>query len=525
MQPLNKRWIDAFFVAVLTVLLYVVAYPPYGYAEAIYLGLLPFIMWSYARPTLKRYAWVAFSVSWIVWALLIVWLAKVTIIGWIALSLILSFFGTIWLLLLYWLAGTLLAHPQSVLRLLGVLSLAACWAFLEWARMYVGTGFPWASLAASQWERPVVLQLASWTGFYGVSFVIVFFNLCIAGFLRQRFVLREKQGLSWELFLGFSVLAMLIFWFVKLSPSMRDREPLFSAALIQPYIPASLKWTQEQAIETLEVLEVYTYKATQELSPEVIIWPEAAPPAPINGDSFVGEWIESLAQELAVPIVTGSLSDEEGHWYNGIFVVDPEKGIQASYYAKRRRVPFGEYVPFRDYVWKFVDKIVPLPEDILASQEASLMDLSIHEKIYRLGGLICYEDVFARIARQEAMADVFIVVTNDSWFGEKAGAFQHAAESVLRAVENGRPFVRCGNGGWSGWIDERGNIREVLQDQYGSIYFRGYGLISVSREKSLKDVQTVYSKYGDWFAWVSLLVTIFGVIISFLTSRTKRERL
>ena len=94
-----------------------------------------------------------------------------------------------------------------------------------------------------------------------------------------------------------------------------------------------------------------------------------------------------------------------------------------------------------------------------------------------VGVLICYEDIFPALARENTLAgaDVLAVLTNNAWYGEGGAAYQHAAHSVLRAVENRRPVVRCGNGGWSGWIDEYGNIRDTLRDENGTIYFRGHG--------------------------------------------------
>ncbi|MEC8650399.1 MAG: hypothetical protein VXX82_05680, partial [Verrucomicrobiota bacterium] len=79
------------------------------------------------------------------------------------------------------------------------------------------------------------------------------------------------------------------------------------------------------------------------------------------------------------------------------------------------------------------------------------------------------------------------------------GASQHAAHSVLRAVENRRPVIRCGNGGWSGWIDEYGNIRETLTDADGSIYFRGGGTLTVSQYPDWERRKSHYTIKGDWF--------------------------
>ena len=93
------------------------------------------------------------------------------------------------------------------------------------------------------------------------------------------------------------------------------------------------------------------------------------------------------------------------------------------------------------------------------------------------GPLVCYEDMFPLRVRESvrAGADVLYVATNDAWYGTEGAAYFHAAHSVLRAVENRRPILRCGNAGWSGWIDAYGSIRGELSDEANSIYFKGSG--------------------------------------------------
>jgi apolipoprotein N-acyltransferase len=88
----------------------------------------------------------------------------------------------------------------------------------------------------------------------------------------------------------------------------------------------------------------------------------------------------------------------------------------------------------------------------------------------------------------------------------------------LRAVETRRPVLRCGNGGWSGWIDEFGNVRAVLKDRTGSIYFRGTETLSVYRDVRWTTQQSFYVRHGDWFVAVCAGLALFG----FLVIRTGR---
>jgi apolipoprotein N-acyltransferase len=104
-------------------------------------------------------------------------------------------------------------------------------------------------------------------------------------------------------------------------------------------------------------------------------------------------------------------------------------------------------------------------------------------------------------------------MTNNGWFGESGAAVQHAAHSVLRAVETRRPVLRVGNGGWSGWIDEFGYVRNTMTDDSGSIYFRGARVLNVSRDQRWIGRQSFYVEHGEWFVAVSALAAGFGWLL------------
>ena len=97
---------------------------------------------------------------------------------------------------------------------------------------------------------------------------------------------------------------------------------------------------------------------------------------------------------------------------------------------------------------------------------------------------------------------------------EEGGAEQHAAHSVLRAVENRRPVIRAGNGGWSGWIDAYGTVRDVLRDENGSIYFRGGGGYEVTHFEEWRRRQSFYTRKGDWFVGLAAGLAVIAVVSS-----------
>jgi apolipoprotein N-acyltransferase len=164
-----------------------------------------------------------------------------------------------------------------------------------------------------------------------------------------------------------------------------------------------------------------------------------------------------------------------------------------------------------------MDKIVPLGGSFVPGESVGLIPLQIGETRYQVGSLVCYEDVFPSLARKTARAgaNVFFVATNNAWYGEEGGAEQHAAHSVLRAVENRRPVMRVGNGGWSGWIDSYGTIREVLVDAAGSIYFRGGGTYTVFEFEEWERQQSYYTRHGDWFVGLSAMAAFLAAVLGF----------
>ena len=171
----------------LTSLLWVFSIPPFDFPEAAYIAFVPILLWLYTKPPPLIILLVALGTGWISWFFILIWLRHVTWFGTIALSGLLALFFMCWL----YLGSCILRHieKQNILtRALGFAGLAGAWVVLEWLRSWFLWGFPWAPLSISQWQRPVVLQIAAWTGAYGVSFLLIFFNLCIAQTIRQRFV-------------------------------------------------------------------------------------------------------------------------------------------------------------------------------------------------------------------------------------------------------------------------------------------------------------------------------------------------
>ncbi len=528
-------------VFVLTVALAVFAFPPFNAPEAAYAMLIPGTYWAYTRPRLKLFVLTLGAAQAVAWTLILGWLHHVTMGGLLLLGPFIGAWVGTWYLGAWWAIPRMLGQP-TLNRLLIMLGLAGLWVVIEWTRTWLLSGFPWMSLAASQWQRPSILQIAAYTGSYGISFVLVAANIGFAAYAHRLF--REQatgfNKRSQEFFLAlFLLLGCLCVHFQDAFGRLAYSEPLARVGFVQPYIPQAVKWDASKTSEIVGILEQTTREAALG-RPDVILWPEASTPWAIKGDASVQRFAERVSRDAKAPLLLGSIAIEnpgpQEQWLNGAFVVSPEFGLQTAYYGKRHLVPFGEYVPFRP-LFGWLKKFVPVGDDFTPGPDASPLIVSTRRDPIVFGPLVCYEDIFPDLARRSVLAgsEALVVVTNNAWYGEGAAAYQHAAHSVLRAVETRRPVLRCGNGGWSGWIDEFGAIRAVLtRDADGNIftqpqkaaentvYFRGAAVVEVTRDARWKTALTFYTRHGDWFVLVSAVLIALGVGVIVLAERAAR---
>jgi apolipoprotein N-acyltransferase len=526
----HSEWVATALVFVATVALAWLSFPPVPAPEFAYVLLVPGTLWAFRAPTLKRYLLTLGAAQVVAWVGLLFWLKEV---HWLALALLGPVTGLwvgVWYLAAWWAMPRFLGKILSV-RIAGMLGLAGLWVLIEWTRHWFLSGFPWLPLAASQWQRTLVLQIASYTGAYGISFMLVVFNIGFAAYAHRLFFERE-QGLrrrSPEFMVAMMVLVFMAFLPLREVFGQR-RELVAHVGLVQPYISQDVKWDPARAKSILETIEKQTLKAAA-ARPDVVFWPESVMPLLVNADPATRAWVEGLSRRVKLPILFGSDAVEaqkagEPLWFNAAFVVEPETGLQTDYYAKRHLVPFGEYVPFRSLLG-WLSKVVPVGEGDFVrgdlevehlngetgrGDRRDLLIVPTGHTPMRAGMLICYEDLFPALARDNAQlgAVAHVVLTNNAWFGEGGGAYQHAAHSVLRAVETRRPVLRCGNGGWSGWIDEYGNTRGVMKNAQGSVYYRGAKAFLVTRDMRWDGLQSLYVRYGDWFVGLSGALAVFG---------------
>ena len=446
---------------------------------------------------------------------LVGWIRHITFPGMLAATFLLSLYNLPWFLL----AAKLIPRAAKGgfrQRLGTMIGLSAFWVSIEWVRGQFTLGFPWCPLSVTQWERPAILQTLPWTGAWSVSFFLVFFNLTIASYLHHLLVRRRnRQGGAFssfcpDFYVGILLFALMVspfFLFRTGSNENAAEERTVRVGVCQPFL--TNKWESQSVALHKEILVRQT-RFLALTNPDLIVWPEASTPYPVNLDPL---WVEDLVRETGIPMLIGAVVREEGQAFNTISLVTPENGVSPEWYAKRILVPFGEYVPF-PFRWipglrKLVGPIGTFGEGEVPFN-FNVPKTGEDKDAFVVGSLICYEDIFPSLVRETVReeADFLFVCTNDAWFGREGCAEQHAAHSVLRAIENRRPVLRCGNAGWSGWIDQRGNQRQVLRDENGSIYFEGASTLELK-------IPGVYSLtpegHFDYFLWLCLVLSVWLV--------------
>lgn len=522
-------WASGWLAAALSAGFHLLAFPPFDFPETAYFFALPLLVWIFIlRPPRSQVLLVSSFAGWVSWIGLIHWLRHFTThlefpgavpLGWFlmfALAGGVACFWMGWFLAVSWLLPRL-REGSAGWRIGGLLGLAAGWVLLEWLRGWLLTGFPWLPLSASQWQRPLLLQVLPYTGAWAVSFLLIFFNLALL-FYGRSLLRRDKrpwwQRLSPELYVGLGLIFVAVFLGINAYAAGRNapKQPLFSAGLAQLYSPPQERYGAEDFRETLQALDdLSRYSAI--LGAEVVFWPESPIPVRANGSSGVDAWLADLAVRVERPLVIGLMAadpDNPDAVYNAAGVVEPGLPLDFSaVYAKRHLVPFGEYFPLVGSL-PFIGQLVPVESGFTAGEAPRSLSFTAGGRRWQVGPLICFEDAFPGLARATVREGVHVlyVATSSVWYGQSAMPEQHAAHSVLRAVETRRPVVRVGNGGWSGWIDEFGLIQGTIAGVDGNTYISQAASFPLSRTVLWAGRLTPYVRYGDWFVGLCALLSL-----------------
>jgi apolipoprotein N-acyltransferase len=548
-RPGNDAWLVSrkfiilkIFILIISAIAFASAFPPFNLSFFAWVAFLPLIFVVYRSKPLNAalygYLW-----GWIYGVFSLLWLREIEVPIPFFMASYVALYPALWTITIPFLYKRFLNPAEKRTRffwlkeIFFMASIAGWWCILEWIRSWFLSGFAWNFAAVTQWQNIPIIQMAEYTGIYGISFLLIFVNLALflsIGIIRSAI----NQGRYCRPAPFFCALVLVIIFviigaksltcFNKNSKNNDGATAKISIALIQANIP-QCRFPKPGIAEFALKQHIDLGRMAALLNPDIIAWPETAVPVSyLSGDNFGYQYrfdVYKLVSESNIPLIFGTLdydqdfskykNTEDIPEFNSVFMVDT-KGQIVDKYRKHHLVPFGEYTPLGKY-YPDLKRKLGMGRDLTPGKQFTIFEL---KKNVRAGTQICYEDIFPYLSRKLTLkgANLLMVFSNDAWYPTSSEPEQHMANSVFRAVENRRPMVRVGNNSCSCLILENGAIADsisvvsgddgiILKPELQSRAFAKFE-ITVAKNPSL----TFYSRYGDVFIFICSLV--FGLIFA-----------
>ena len=389
-----------------------------------------------------------------------------------------------------------------------VFAFAGLFVLSENAMEYMGDlTFSWGRLAHLASPLTPFLQSASLFGSLFLSLLILLVNGGIAMAVLHWKTPNARRAAA--LLAAGLMVANLTFGSLRMAVlSHQNEKNTFGVLLVQGNFGGGNKWlgSSDEMLNTY--LKLSQAGLQQHPDACLVIWPETAVVKNLTADTEITKQLEQFAAEHQITLVTGafSSSDDPKLEYNSAWVFTPD-GVCDRQYSKQVLVPMGEVIPFRSWF----ERLMPwlFTGDILLEECARGEGAVVNETpCGNLGTLICYESIVPHIVRQNTKqgADVLVMITNDSWFGDSAALQQHLSHAKLRAVENGCYLLRAANTGISAFVQPDGTVasRTAVNEQavlYGTA--------------ARADSRTLYSYTGDLIGPLAFvyLLTLHGILL------------
>ena len=377
------------------------------------------------------------------------------------------------------------------------------WVALELARAHLFTGYPWLLLGYALTDYPGIARFASWTGVYGLSFLLISFNVAWAWLWIERSAARAFPRIS-AAFLSVLLAGTLLLRFMATEETYPEDQQAF---LVQTNIPQEVAfspWTPEAQKPLFDRLKILTTDAVgRQDPPALVIWPEMPASFYFYDDGFTRPFMEGIAGQTNSFFLTGVVAFVPGsnraQPLNSNVLLDPSGKLLAQY-DKIHLVPFGEYIPWSQWLG-FAESLTAESGDFVSGSRYVVTEVLGG----RVSSIICYEAIFPELSRRfvQEGAEVLVNISNDGWFGSSGARYQHLLMARMRAIENARYLLRTTNTGITVVVRPDGQIAsEIPPDRPGVLEAR-WGFM---------DRRTFYSRYGDWFAYLACLVAALALI-------------
>jgi len=444
--------------------------------------------------------------------------------------------------------------------------LPALWVCLEYPRNWGQLAFPWSYLSASQWNNIRLIQIADITGTWGISFFIVLVNLSIAVFLKDfitwdirsekrkfPYLLFQKQEIK-KIVKKHSILIVivlclffliLVYGFVKSRPG-EYKGASINVAIVQPNIPQPLKFasyagSNAERQQIPAIIESMNFEVLGELkngAQHLVILPESAFTRPyFKYQKNLLNKLGNEAKRLSAGILVGAnreiFLDKNGNQttdrtkivrtnaYNSAWYFVPNGILHPTPYDKIQLVPFGENLPYFDMI-PGLQKMLALTGSFLKGEHHWLFPVPYknpdtgESSLFFFGTVICFESSFSWIFRTCAIhgADFMTIITNDAWYEDSAGAYQHFSLAIFRAIETRQWIVRCSNRGISCVISPKGRVvRASKLNEKTIVYAKIFP----------KKMKTVYQLSGDLFVKLLFASLAVGILLIFKNKLLRKK--
>lgn len=387
--------------------------------------------------------------------------------------------------------------------------LAFSYAVFEWTQTLFFTGVPWGRLSIGQVENSLILCSVAFFGSYFLSFAIVFVNSLIA------YAILNKRKLGYAAAASMFSVVLVLGIIGNLLTYTGGGEKV-KAAAIQGNMASQEKWSSNGMQIAADIYTRITEDAVAD-GAQIVVWPESVFPASVKNGVAV-RCVTSITSKHDIELFYGTLVYEENDNYNAMVYASGGEICYDNMYYKRHLVPFGEYVPYRDFirvVFPMLDQVSMLNSDTTAGTDSCLFDT----KYGKVGSLICFDTIYedASLDAVRDGAELIVIGTNDSWFFDSAAVYMHNAQARIRACETGRYVIRSANTGVSSIINARGEIID-MEDALVEGYVVG--------DIEMRDERTLYSMCGNIIVWISAAVCAYylcGCIYSGILTRREEK--
>ncbi len=494
-------------LAVLTGVLLTLSFPPFSLSFLAWFAWIP--LWVALERTHWQHGFRLGYITGLIYTLgTLNWIANNRGTNlWVAGS---SMAGTVLYLSLYFgLYGYLIARGGRILGRRVVWIAPVLYVGVEYLFSWGFMGFPWLSLAMTQYLFLPIQQLAELGGIYLISFWVMLINAAI-----YEIEFREWPGKTQlKAWIGLALFIAVSFGYGGLRMWMVDRlpSPTIKIGVIQSNVDPIGKWARDKKLQQVDNLLLKTDQS-RVAGARIIVWPETAVPAYLMYYPALFNRIQNYAIKHRISILTGSLHHErrgaELAIFNSAFFFTP--AAEVHIYHKQHLVPFAERLPLVDVFPQL--KILNFGQaNFTSGTKSSVFQMGQDGELVKMGTTICYESsdpvLFRRFVKNGAQ--VMSIITNDGWLGRSIGPYQHLAVARLRAIEHRIPIVRSAQTGISAYIRPDGVISHSIP-----LNQAGYFVVAAP----LKHPLTLYTRWGDWFG-ILMLCGMLGMTVWFILKR------